>query len=134
MSKRVSPLISFIVAVYNGKAMLQQCIDSVAGQTFPHKDQVIKDGGSGIGTVGLIRANRDRIGNWVPGPDHGLPVRDVEAISFRSEMQTECPENFSFEIFFKWFTCSCVNGWNFRCVNPDSTFLQNTSRLLLVGT
>jgi glycosyltransferase involved in cell wall biosynthesis len=32
------PFISIIVAVFNGGATLQRCIDSVAGQTYPHKE------------------------------------------------------------------------------------------------
>jgi glycosyltransferase involved in cell wall biosynthesis len=72
MSERLSPLISVIVAVYNGKATLQQCIDSVAQQTYPNKELIIIDGGSTDGTVDLINANRKKIAYWVSEPDHGI--------------------------------------------------------------
>jgi glycosyltransferase involved in cell wall biosynthesis len=46
-----SPLITVIVAVYNGEDTLQQCIDSVANQTYPNKQLTIVDGDSNDGTV-----------------------------------------------------------------------------------
>lgn len=68
----VPPLISIVVAVYNGAATLHQCIDSVARQTYPHKELIIIDGGSTDGTVELLKANNPKITYWVSEPDRGI--------------------------------------------------------------
>ena len=67
-----SPLISIIIATYNSKATLQQCIDSVAQQTYPHKELIIIDGGSKDGTVELLEANTQKIRYWISEPDRGI--------------------------------------------------------------
>lgn len=66
------PLISVIVAVYNGDKTLQQCIDSVTRQTYANKELIVIDGGSRDGTVELIKANQGRIGYWISEPDGGI--------------------------------------------------------------
>ncbi|MGZ5077143.1 MAG: glycosyltransferase family 2 protein, partial [Methylobacter sp.] len=66
------PLISVIVAVFNGAKTLQQCIDSVAQQTYVNKELIIIDGGSKDGTADLLEANRDKLGYWVSEPDNGI--------------------------------------------------------------
>ena len=72
MNHESAPLISIIVAVYNGKATLQQCIDSVAQQTYPNKELVIIDGGSKDGTVELLNANSSKFSYWISEPDRGI--------------------------------------------------------------
>ena len=69
---KVSPLISIIVAVYNGTKTLQQCIDSVAAQTYTNKELIIIDGGSKDGTVDLLKANSAQISYWISEPDCGI--------------------------------------------------------------
>jgi len=66
------PLLTVIVAVFNGAATLQQCIDSVARQTYPNKELIIIDGGSRDGTVDLLEANREQISYWISEPDRGI--------------------------------------------------------------
>ena len=63
MNHESAPLISIIIAVFNGKTTLQQCIDSVAQQTYPNKELIVIDGGSEDGTVDLLNANggQDRL-------------------------------------------------------------------------
>lgn len=72
MNQESAPLISIIVAVYNCKATLQQCIDSVAQQTYPNKELIIIDGGSKDGTVELLEKNRSKFSYWVSEPDRGI--------------------------------------------------------------
>jgi len=72
MSHESAPLISVIVAVFNGVKTLQQCIDSVAKQTYPNKELIIIDGGSNDGTVDLLRLNQEQISYWVSEPDQGI--------------------------------------------------------------
>jgi glycosyltransferase involved in cell wall biosynthesis len=72
MSSKFAPLISVIVAVFNGGKTIQQCIDSVASQTYPNKELIIIDGGSNDGTVDLLEANSKRISYWISAPDSGI--------------------------------------------------------------
>jgi len=72
MCNRSVPFISVIVAVYNGKATLQQCIDSVVLQTYPNKELIIIDGGSTDGTIDLLETNSRLISHWISEPDRGI--------------------------------------------------------------
>ncbi len=67
-----TPLISVIVAVYNGSKSLQRCIDSVSDQTYLNKELIIIDGGSTDGTIEIIRSNQDKITYWKSEPDNGI--------------------------------------------------------------
>ena len=67
-----TPLISIIVAVYNAKATMQQCIDSVTHQTYPNKELIIIDGGSTDGTLALLEENHNKFSYWVSEPDCGI--------------------------------------------------------------
>jgi len=66
------PLISVIVAVYNGAKTLQRCIDSVSDQTYLNKELIIIDGGSTDGTIEIITSNQDNITYWESEPDNGI--------------------------------------------------------------
>lgn len=66
------PLLTVIVAVFNGAKTLQQCIDSVAKQTYENKELIIIDGGSKDGTLDLLRLNNSSIAYWVSEPDNGI--------------------------------------------------------------
>jgi glycosyltransferase involved in cell wall biosynthesis len=66
------PLITTIVAVFNGAKTLQQCIESVAHQTYAYKELIIIDGGSNDGTVNLITENSNNIDYWISEPDQGI--------------------------------------------------------------
>jgi glycosyltransferase involved in cell wall biosynthesis len=68
----VDSLISVIVATFNSEGTLQQCIDSVVRQTYPHKELVVIDGGSSDGTVELLKGNQQAIAYWVSEPDRGI--------------------------------------------------------------
>lgn len=72
LSQEAAPLISIVVAVYNGKTTLQQCIDSVARQTYPNRELIIIDGGSKDGTVELLKDNSNKIKYWISEPDRGI--------------------------------------------------------------
>jgi len=64
--------ISIIVAVLNGAATLQRCIDSIAEQTYPYKELIIMDGGSTDGTVDILEKNREKITYWESMHDRGI--------------------------------------------------------------
>ncbi|WP_446810855.1 glycosyltransferase family 2 protein [Methylomonas sp. 2BW1-5-20] len=65
------PMISIVVAVYNGADTLKQCIDSVLSQTFANKELIVIDGGSCDGTIELLEAN-SQINYWISEPDTGV--------------------------------------------------------------
>lgn len=67
-----TPLITIIIAVYNGSKTLQQCIDSVANQTYSNKEIIIIDGGSKDGTVDLLKLNNEHIAYWISESDRGI--------------------------------------------------------------
>lgn len=67
-----APLITVILAVYNGAETLQQCIDSVAGQTYAHKEFVVMDGGSTDGSADILRDNHGKIAYWESEKDRGI--------------------------------------------------------------
>ncbi len=66
------PLLTVIVAVFNGAATLQQCIDSVTHQSFPYKELIIIDGVSQDGTIDLLKENSEQISYWISEPDNGV--------------------------------------------------------------
>jgi len=70
--KQSVPRISIIVAVFNGAKTLQQCIDSVAQQSYANKELIIIDGGSNDGTVDLLKTNSEQINYWISEPDSGI--------------------------------------------------------------
>jgi glycosyltransferase involved in cell wall biosynthesis len=72
MSSDTLPLITIIVAVYNGAKTLQKCIDSIVSQTYPHKQLIIIDGSSTDGTVDILKANNEHISYWVSEQDTGI--------------------------------------------------------------
>jgi len=64
--------ISIIVAVYNGAETLQDCLDSIANQTYANVELIIMDAGSSDGTVNIIKANESIISYWESKPDKGI--------------------------------------------------------------
>jgi len=66
------PLISVIVAVYNGGTTLQQCIDSVDSQTLQDVELIVVDGGSTDGTVDVLISNAAKLDYWISEPDKGI--------------------------------------------------------------
>lgn len=51
---------------------MQQCIDSIAQQTYPDKELIIIDGGSTDGTVEVLKANVHNVVHWISEPDRGI--------------------------------------------------------------
>lgn len=72
MSIHSLPLITVIIAVFNGAKTLQQCLDSVTQQTYKNTELIVIDGGSTDGTVDLLKANQEKIAYWISEPDRGI--------------------------------------------------------------
>ena len=66
------PLISVVVAVFNGVETLGRCIGSVTRQTYRHKELIIIDGGSVDGTKDVIEAHAPCIAHWESELDRGI--------------------------------------------------------------
>ena len=56
--------VSIITVVYNGKNTIEDCIKSVAGQTYSNIEHIIIDGGSRDGTLDVIKEYKDKISNY----------------------------------------------------------------------
>jgi glycosyltransferase involved in cell wall biosynthesis len=67
-----APLVSAITVVFNGARHLQETIDAVAMQSYPHIEHIVIDGGSTDGTLEILRRNADKLGFWMSEPDAGL--------------------------------------------------------------
>lgn len=67
-----SPLISVIVAVFNGANTIQRCIKSVANQTFLSKELIVMDGASSDATVSILERNTSQIAYWESKKDRGI--------------------------------------------------------------
>lgn len=72
MEHNSQPLITVIIAVFNGSTTIQQCIDSVVQQTYQNIQLIIIDGGSTDGTVDCLKLNNTKISYWVSEKDSGV--------------------------------------------------------------
>lgn len=66
------PVISIVMAVYNGAQTIQACLDSVIAQSYSNWELVVVDGGSSDGTVDIIQRNSSAISYWLSEADSGL--------------------------------------------------------------
>jgi len=66
------PLITIIIAVFNGAETLQRCIDSILKQTYSSFEIIIIDGGSTDGTVNILKKNNLNLAYWRSDPDRGI--------------------------------------------------------------
>lgn len=67
--------VSVITATWNSVATLRDTLESVLGQTYPHIEHIIVDGGSTDGTLELIREYEPRYNGrlrYVSEPDKGI--------------------------------------------------------------
>ena len=77
-------MISVIVAVKDGAATLDRCIESVTGQSYSAADLVIIDGGSKDGSVEIIKKHAAKLGSWMSEPDTGSDLASIRTRAERS--------------------------------------------------
>lgn len=66
------PLVSIITAVYNDADYIEETIQSVISQTYPNIEYIIIDGGSGDGTLDIIKKYESAVDYWISEKDSGL--------------------------------------------------------------
>src|SRR2546421_4140100 len=64
------PLVTIVTPTLNMGDFLDETIDSVLSQDYPHIEYVVIDGGSTDGSVDILRSFGDRF-RWVSEPDGG---------------------------------------------------------------
>lgn len=67
------PLVSIITPSYNRRHFIEQCLQSVAHQSYPNIEHIVIDGGSTDGTVELLESWTLSHGlRWISEPDTGM--------------------------------------------------------------
>jgi glycosyltransferase involved in cell wall biosynthesis len=66
------PKISVIVAVFNAKSTLQQCLDSFTKQSYKNKELIVIDGASTDGSIEILNLNSAFIDYWISEQDRGV--------------------------------------------------------------
>lgn len=87
----MEPLISVIVPVYNVEAYLDQCLESIVGQSYAHLEILVVDDGStdGSGTLCDRWAERDQRIRIIHQPNGGLSAARNSALDvMQGEMVT----------------------------------------------
>jgi glycosyltransferase involved in cell wall biosynthesis len=66
--------ISVVTATLNRKDYLPRCIEGVAGQSYPHKEHLIIDGGSTDGTLDILQSYAKKYPHikWISEKDNGV--------------------------------------------------------------
>jgi len=64
--------VSIITATWNCQETVADCLASVAGQTWPHRQHVVVDGASTDGTLDVLQAHRQQLAVLHSEPDCGI--------------------------------------------------------------
>lgn len=64
--------ISVVMSVFNGAATLERALQSVIRQNDPDWELIVVDGGSGDGSVDILRRYDAEIARWISEPDRGI--------------------------------------------------------------
>lgn len=64
--------ITIVTATWNSAGTINDCLDSIAAQSWPNREHVLIDGASRDNTVQVLAARRAQIAVLVSEPDHGI--------------------------------------------------------------
>lgn len=67
----MAPGISVVTPSYNQADYLEETIQSVLSQSYPHVEYIVMDGGSTDGSVKILERYDEEIDHWVSEPDDG---------------------------------------------------------------
>lgn len=65
------PKISIVTPSYNQGQFLEECIESILGQSYPNLEYIIMDGGSTDNSLSVIRKYERYLTHWQSQPDNG---------------------------------------------------------------
>ncbi len=66
------PLITVVMAVFNGEETLETAIKSIVEQSYENVEFIVIDGGSSDATLAIIKQYQHAIDYWVSEPDGGI--------------------------------------------------------------
>ncbi|MEJ2883671.1 glycosyltransferase family 2 protein [Pedobacter sp. GR22-6] len=69
---KYTPLVSVIIAVFNGEDYLARALESVRNQSYSNVELIVIDGESTDGTVDIIKQNVSYLNYWVSEKDKGI--------------------------------------------------------------
>lgn len=64
--------ISIITVVFNNESNIQDCIETILGQTYPNIEYIIIDGKSTDKTIDIIKSYGDKISKFISEEDKGI--------------------------------------------------------------
>ncbi len=76
------PLVTIVTVVFNAVDLIEKTIRNVAGQSYQNIEYIIIDGGSGDGTLEIIKKYEDIIDLWASEKDSGIYYAMNKGIEF----------------------------------------------------
>lgn len=72
MMSATTPLLSVVIAVFNGEKTLGRALRSIIEQSYKNVEIIVIDGHSADGTLDIIKQHEAAIAAWVSEPDTGI--------------------------------------------------------------
>ncbi|MFC1809624.1 glycosyltransferase [Candidatus Omnitrophota bacterium] len=100
------PLISVVIAVFNGERFIQECIDAVLAQTYSHIEVILVDDGSTDDTLKIVKNNfcdqvkiiKQRNQKVAAARDNGMQHISGKYVAFCDHDDIWEPEKLKFQV------------------------------------